>query len=437
VFQTVSIQNTGDTPLSFGAVQLIGTDAGSFQLGFNGCPASLDAGMSCSMDVGFRPAAAGALQATLRIESDDPASPLDVPLSGTGTTPQLSVTPTSVDFGELEVGTASPERTVTVSNGGTGSLFVGSIWMQGSDGDFQVVGSDCPGRTLRADETCTVGIVFAPRRLGARTATLMVDSDAGSRSVPLTGRSSADGTAVLTLAPNPADFGSVAPGSSRQLRIHVTNSGDGTLVFGNGEPVLTGDIDQFGFVEATCGDLLAPGASCTATFFFNPTSNGPKSAAFGVQSNAANSPTTLEVRGYGGTPPAPQHPPIVAVSVPPVAAPTPTAASAEVPLDVRWQQPSMVVVLKKKARKNVTATYEISGPADLRISLRARSGKTIWSITTSAGRAGTYQVTVSRQLLRTLHGRYRLVLEATHDAEQASATMRIRIRHKQPPRLAS
>lgn len=431
VLQQLSIQNTGDTPLSFGSVQLMGADAASFQLGSNGCPASLDAGMSCALDVGFRPTASGLQQATLSIESDDPASPLNVPLAGTGTNPLASVSPADADFGELEVGTTSPQQTVTVTNAGTGSLILGGVWLQ-DDGNFQIVGGDCPGRTLQGNDSCAVELVFAPYRLGILTGTLIIDSNAGGSNVPLTGASSAAGTAVLSLSPNPIDFGSVNPGSTRQLQVHVANIGDGTLVFGNVEPILTGDIDQFDFLAATCGNLLMAGESCTATFVFHPTSNGAKSAGFGVPSNAANSPTTLELRGYGGARSVPSQnaPANPGTPVPP----TPTtssspAAPAESRLSVRWHQASMVVVLKAR-RKGVTATYEVSGPADIRISLRNRSGKTIWSITTSPGRAGSYRIGISRQLLRSLPGRYRLVIDATRDDQHATSAMSLRITSK-------
>lgn len=432
VLQQLVIQNTGDTPLTFGSIQLVGADAASFQVGSNSCLASLDAGMSCALEVGFRPMASGLQQATLSIGSDDPASPLDVPLAGTGTNPLASVSPADVDFGELEVGTTSPQRTVTVTNAGTGSLILGGVWLQDDDGNFQIVGGDCPGRTLQGNESCAVELVFAPYRLGILTGTLIVDSNAGGSNVPLTGASSAAGTAVLSLSPNPIDFGSVTPGSSRQLQVHVANVGDGTLVFGNVEPILTGDFDQFDFLAATCESLLVAGGSCTATFVFHPTSNGPKAAGFGVPSNAANSPTTLELRGYGGTPSAPsQNAPASPGTAAPPTPPTSSspAAPAESRLSVRWHRASMVVVLKAR-RKGVTATYEVSGSADIRISLRNRAGKTVWSTTTSAGRAGSYRLGISRQLLRTLHGRYRLVIDATRDDQNATSAMSLRISSK-------
>ncbi len=437
VFQKLVIQNTGDTSLAFGSRQLVGPGIAAFQLGFNSCPGFLGPGSVCAMDVGFRPPVTGPQQATLRIDSDDPATPLDIPLSGTGTNAHAAVSPASIDFGELEVGTTSPKQTVTVENDGTGSLSLGGVWIQDDDGDFQIVRDGCAGRTLGAGETCALDLVFAPDQLGVRTATLSIDSNRGSSSVQLNGVSSASGNAYLSLAPNPLDFGSVTPGSSKQLQVHVSNTGDGTLVFefDDTEPILTGDIDEFDFIEAgTCGNLLRAGASCTATFVFRPTSNGSKSASFGVPTNATNSPTTLELRGYGGTPPPPSSNPAPSPASPSTAAanegtspPFSPAPATAVRLSVRWQQASQVVVLRARSR-GLTATYEVNDSADIRISLRNRAGKTLWSITNSVSRAGAYEITVSRRLLRPLHGRYSLVVTATHDDQHAKASMKLRIK---------
>lgn len=83
----VTITNGGEADLTLpaGAVTLAGTDAGRFAVTGDTCSGSaVPGGGTCTIDVTFAPAAAGGASATLRIASDAAASPLQVPLSGTG-----------------------------------------------------------------------------------------------------------------------------------------------------------------------------------------------------------------------------------------------------------------------------------------------------------------------------------------------------------------
>jgi hypothetical protein len=81
--QTVTLQNSGTATLNVGGVSVSGTP---FTLGGNGCAgAALAPGASCSLSVGFSPAARTAFAGTLTIADDAPNSPQTVSLTGTGT----------------------------------------------------------------------------------------------------------------------------------------------------------------------------------------------------------------------------------------------------------------------------------------------------------------------------------------------------------------
>src|SRR5260370_7175152 len=62
----------------------------------------------------FSPTSAGA--ASTNSIGDWNGQNFNVTLSGTGVNPQFLITPTSLDFGSVQVGTTAPSQTVTVTN---------------------------------------------------------------------------------------------------------------------------------------------------------------------------------------------------------------------------------------------------------------------------------------------------------------------------------
>jgi hypothetical protein len=86
--QTVTVSNPGTSTLNVSDVALAGSGAGSFAIKHDSCSeAALAPGDTCTVDVAFAPAAAGALTATLQIPSDAPSGADAVTLTGTGTSP--------------------------------------------------------------------------------------------------------------------------------------------------------------------------------------------------------------------------------------------------------------------------------------------------------------------------------------------------------------
>jgi len=80
---TVALRNDGHAMLAIHKILIGGTDAASFAE-TSTCGATLAAGKTCTIGVGFTPQAAGAANATLEVRDDGGASPQQVELSGTG-----------------------------------------------------------------------------------------------------------------------------------------------------------------------------------------------------------------------------------------------------------------------------------------------------------------------------------------------------------------
>lgn len=104
--------------------------------------------------------------------------------------PDISATPTALNFGALAVPAASwPVLTVTLTNTGTGWLRLGTVTVTGANaGSFVVDSSDCAGNGAdlkpagvlpAADRSCTLEVTFQPFTIasGSYSATLQVPSN--------------------------------------------------------------------------------------------------------------------------------------------------------------------------------------------------------------------------------------------------------------------
>jgi probable HAF family extracellular repeat protein len=189
--KTVTLKNTGTTSLTISSIAITGTNAGDFAQTHT-CGSTLAAGASCRISVTFKPTASGTRRAAVSITDNAAGSPQKVTLSGIGTTAKLS--PTSLSFGIVKIGTSSPAKTVTLTNVGTTALSITGIAITGTNaGDFAQTHT-C-GSSLAAGATCTISVTFRPTAIGTRRAAVSItDNAAGSpQKVALSGTGGASG----------------------------------------------------------------------------------------------------------------------------------------------------------------------------------------------------------------------------------------------------
>lgn len=159
--------------------------------------------------------------ADVNIESNDPVTPvLTVPvtLSTTGT-PEIAVDPTTLDFGDVFVGTVKQMSTL-VTNNGNAILNVTDISSDNAaytpDATFILL----PG------ESRTVNVTFAPDAVGNFDATLTITNDDADVMVSLLG----NGAPFLTA--NPEEFNEVLEAGQMVTRtLTITNEFDDNLPF--------------------------------------------------------------------------------------------------------------------------------------------------------------------------------------------------------------
>jgi hypothetical protein len=112
-----------------------------------------------------------------------------VPVDGTGirSLPGARLRPTSLTFGKQKVKTASPAKTVTLTNTGA-PLKIHSITIDGKDPkDFRET-NKCPA-SLAPKDSCTLEVIFEPVVKGGLSAKLVIKDNAGNspQKVSLTG----------------------------------------------------------------------------------------------------------------------------------------------------------------------------------------------------------------------------------------------------------
>jgi Abnormal spindle-like microcephaly-assoc'd, ASPM-SPD-2-Hydin len=195
---TLWLHNRGPGAATLGPFELQGDEADEFALQPGGscvAGASLPSGASCSLVVGFSPAAAGARRATLEVQASSASLALEgnsaslalVNLAGQGSAvagPALRMTPASLSL------VGSEPQTVMLHNEGSAVLQVQRVAV--SRGDFSVApagseGCDGDSFALMPGQRCAVQV----SRSGAlkadegsdRTGTLEVSSDASASSV--------------------------------------------------------------------------------------------------------------------------------------------------------------------------------------------------------------------------------------------------------------
>jgi len=100
----------------------------------------------------------------------------------------VSVSPLSLPFGKVAVGTSSEPQKITLTNTGSGALTINQIYISGKNaGDF-IQTSNC-GASVASGESCAISAIFTPTAAGKRSAVLGIsDSDSTSpQAVALSG----------------------------------------------------------------------------------------------------------------------------------------------------------------------------------------------------------------------------------------------------------
>jgi len=258
-------------------------------------PLTLAAGQNTTFTAQFAPSATGSASGTASITSNAPGSPLTIALSGTGTQPQLSPTPTSVSFGSLVTGT-NTSQTITLKNTGTASLTISQATVSGAG--FTITGLTVPV-TIAAGGSTTFSAAFAPTTAGSVTGSISLVSNApGSPLAILLSGTGVAATFLLGANPTSLSFGNVNVAGSSSLSATLTNTGNSNVTVSSVTVTGTG----FSASGVSAGTTLTPNQSLTLNVAFAPTAAGSVTGSVSVASNATNSPAVISLSGAGVQP---------------------------------------------------------------------------------------------------------------------------------------
>ncbi|HEX6254178.1 MAG TPA: choice-of-anchor D domain-containing protein [Euzebyales bacterium] len=272
-------------------------------------------GEFCDIELRYEPSSVATLDAVLVVSLTDPNGRQRVPLTGRGvvapTEPRATVIPDPVDFAEVAIG-SDATTSVAVTNAGGGVLAVRVPRVDGSS-EVTIVANDCDGARLRANQSCTFGVVYAPVSVGALDGVTLVLSSsdpAGDRVVLARGTGAAAPVGRLALPDGPVDFGDVAVGEAVDRTVSAANDGDGELTIGDiavdPEPVAVTDVRCPGHRR-----VLAPDKACEIDLRYEPTVEGSLDGALVVASSDPDGPDRVRLVGNAVPPPPPPPPPPV------------------------------------------------------------------------------------------------------------------------------
>ena len=290
--QTVLATNTGSSTITFTVVQ-----APADYQATTTCT-TLAPSASCTITVIFAPGAensASLRAATLAVQSNA-TDPLNfISLLGLSSPSPLTLSPGSLDFGTVQVGT-NDQLSVTATNAASLPITFGQL---SATGDYSVAAGTCPGAggSLPSGQSCSMVLSFAPSETGTRTGVLSVPSDATSTplTVSLTGASIAS---KLQVSPGALAFGSLTVGASGAMPLKLLNAGSATLAFVSA--VLGGaDPSDFAITTPCASTTLAPVAGCTMQVTFTPSALGSRTATLSIASSDPSGPAVIALSGTG------------------------------------------------------------------------------------------------------------------------------------------
>jgi uncharacterized repeat protein (TIGR03803 family) len=210
----------------------------------------------------------------------------------------VTLSPTSLSFGNQTVGISSSPQAATLTNSGNLPLTITSIEVTGADSSDFGQTNNCPS-SLPPSGSCNISVTFAPEATGNRSAAISVTDNApGSpQSLPLSG---VGVLPAVTFSPTSLNFGSQTVGSSSSpLKTTLTNTGQGVLTIAS---IGIAGTNSNEFAQTNnCPASLSPNANCSVSVTFTPTAVGNANASVTVADNAPGSPQTVPLSGAGIT----------------------------------------------------------------------------------------------------------------------------------------
>lgn len=208
-----------------------------------------------------------------------------------------SVSPSSLRFSSVGTETGGAEKSIRITNKGNQEIQITTVRREGVDREEFSQSNTC-GISLAPKASCFVTVRFAPETAGAKQATLVLESTAGSLTVPVVGVAAGP---RLNMRPRTVKFSKTNVGSKSPAKFFtIRNSGKGVLRINTLRP--TGlQSDEFSFTHDCVGDL-AKGVSCRGEVRFTPQGSGSREGGIEILANEGRFVLGLTGTGYSAEP---------------------------------------------------------------------------------------------------------------------------------------
>ena len=215
--------------------------------------------------------------------------------------PDIDVSPTTLDFGDVEINTSS-DMDVVVSNIGTADLEVSALAT--TNPVFSIISPATPV-TISPGNFTNVTVRFSPTATGPASGDLQItsdDPDEGLVSVPLTGNGidPPPNDPDIDVTPLSLNYGQVEIGTSADQNVTINNTGLQDLTVSD----LTTTNGVFTVVSPAVPFDVTPGNSQIVTVRFSPTTAQVENGDLQITSNDPDEGlVTVSLTGEGIDPP--------------------------------------------------------------------------------------------------------------------------------------
>lgn len=292
--QNVSLSATAADIVISGAT----TTGPGFSLSGISFPATIPAGSSAGFSIKFAPNSSGPATGQVAFSSNASNS-ATLSLTGTGSqqSANITVTPASLNFGNVPVGNRK-SSTVTVTNSAAAGSAAGIVTQISATGASFSVSAPAVPFTLDPGQSASLTVSFAPNSAAA---------DSGQVAVAVQGTSQPDivdlsGTGVtvvgqISVSPSTMNLGTVTLGSSQTQRGTLSASGADVTVSSG-----TVSGQAFSLSGISFPATITAGTSIPFTITFTPQSAGTATGQVSFSSDASNSPSLVSLTGTGSQP---------------------------------------------------------------------------------------------------------------------------------------
>jgi hypothetical protein len=247
-------------------------------------PLVVGIGSSIEVTVRFQPSGAGPASATLTVDSNDPSGPHKIAVAGVADTPRLDLV--MADNGDLGHACVAGfvDRLLILSNSSKCPLSVTSV--TSSSAEFIVPEVLTYPLIIGPGSSIPLPIRFAPTSIGAKSATLTVDSNdpAGAKSIGVKGTAP---FGILTVAGS-AVFGGVACCTTEQRTVFACNTGDCDLKVSAAE--LKHQHRAFRMINNPFPATIRPGASLAIVIEYHAIEREPRACELVIHSDDPHAP---------------------------------------------------------------------------------------------------------------------------------------------------